>query len=218
MSEGSPTVKRARTYDSNGRHERARLQHAATLDTAASLFRTHGYALTTVESIAQAAGISAATIYKSYGGKAGLVRSLCHCALAGVGPVPAEVRSNALRAGCDVLQVIEGWGHLLAEVSPRVAPLLLLLRDAAGGDPEANALHDELERDRLARMADNADYLGRGGHLRSGVTTSDARDILWTCSSPELYDLLIDRRSWTIAKYRRFVTDMMTNMLVPLSS
>jgi AcrR family transcriptional regulator len=52
---------------------------------------------TTVKAIAQAAGVSAATIYKTYGGKAGLVRALCQHALEREGPIPAEERSNALR-------------------------------------------------------------------------------------------------------------------------
>ena len=80
-----------------------------------------------------------ATIYKTYGGKPGLVRALCERALGGVGPVPAEQRSDALQAGeTDPRKVIEGWGRLTTEVAPRIAPLLLLLRDAADGDPAAS--------------------------------------------------------------------------------
>jgi AcrR family transcriptional regulator len=214
MGASDESVKDGRRYDGRGRQARARQQHAATLDRARALFLAEGFAATTVESIAVAAGISAATVYKSYGGKAGLVRALCERALAGAGPVPAEERSNALRSGPDPRQVIEGWGRLTAEVAPRIAPLLLLLSDAAQGDPEAAALHDELDRARLARMAENAGVLATAGHLRPGVTKRDARDVMWLCSSPELYDLLIRRRRWTLARYSRFVTDTMTSALL----
>jgi AcrR family transcriptional regulator len=207
-------VKGARAYDASRRQARARQLHVAVLETARERFLERGYVATTVESIAEAAGISAATIYKSYGGKGGLVRALCQRALAGEGPTPAEERSNALRSSSDPQEVIEGWGRLVSEVAPRIAPLLLLLRDAAQADPEAASLHDELDRDRLARMADNARFLANAGHLRAGVTSRDARDVLWLCSSLELYDLLINRRRWTIAKYARFVTDTMTNALL----
>ena len=37
-------------------------------------FLALGYAATTVESIARAAGVSEATVYKTYGGKAAIVR------------------------------------------------------------------------------------------------------------------------------------------------
>lgn len=206
--------KAERSYDRSGRLERARLQHAAALDIARALFLDNGYAATTVESIAQASGISAATIYKSYGGKAGLVRALCERALDGAGPTPAEERSNALRSNDDPQQVLAGWGRLTVEVSPRISPLLLLLRTAAHTDPEAAALRDHLERRRLARMADNARYLANAGHLRAGVSTPDARDVLWLCSSPELYELLITRRRWTLTRYARFLTDTMRAALL----
>jgi len=214
MNQPRRRVKGARTYDASRRQARARQLHAAALDIARQLFLERGYVATTVESIAEAAGVSAATIYKSYGGKAGLVRELCQRALAGGGPVPAEERSNALRAGSDPRAVIEGWGKLTSELAPRIAPLVLLLRDAAQADPEAAALYDELDRNRLTRMADNARYLADAGHLRDGLTTQEARDVMWLGTSPELYDLLVNRRRWTVVKYSRFVTDTMTNALI----
>ena len=207
-------LKRARSYDASGRQDRARQQHAVALDAARALFLAHGYTATTVESIADGAGVSAATIYKSYGGKAGLVRELCRRALEGAGPVPAEERSNALRSGADPRQVIDGWARLTGEVSPSVSPLMLLLRTAAQADPEAAALYDEIDDARLARMADNARFLARSGHLRAGVTERDARDVLWLCSSPELYDLLIVRRRWSRARFGRFVAETMASALL----
>lgn len=203
-----------RTYDSSGRSERARRMRETTLQAASARFVADGYLATTVESIAEDVGISAATIYKSYGGKAGLVRSLCQQALEGVGPVSAEERSNALRGLVDPRQVIEGWGQLAAEVAPRVSPVLLLLREAAYLDPESATLRAELDSDRLERMADNARYLAAGGHLRPGVTHQDACDILWFYSSPELHDLLVNQRNWNVAKYASFITRAMTDALL----
>ncbi|MEY2458821.1 MAG: hypothetical protein QOG30_651 [Acidimicrobiaceae bacterium] len=207
-------IKPARSYDASGRQERARQQYAVALDAARALFLAHGYTATTVESIADAAGVSAATIYKSYGGKAGLVRELCRRALEGAGPVSAEARSNALRSGADPRQVIDGWGRLTGEVSPRVSPLMLLLRTAAQADPEAAALYDEIDDARLARMAENARFLARSGHLGAGVTEREARDVLWLCSSPELYELLIVRRRWSRARFSRFVAETMASALL----
>ena len=63
-------------------------------------------------------------------------------------------------------------------------------------------------------MADNGRHLARAGHLRDGLTARDARDVLWLCSSPDLYELLVIRRRWSVAKYRRFVTDTMVNALL----
>jgi AcrR family transcriptional regulator len=208
------TVKGSRTYDASGRQARARAQHDATLDAAAERFLEHGYAATTVESIAHAAGVSTATIYKSYGGKAGLVRELCARALRGSGPVPAEERSNALRSQVDARGLIEGWGQLVAEIAPRAAPLLLLLKTAAQDDAEAAALHAELDRARLARMADNARHLLAAGPVREEVTVREARDVMWLVTAPELYDLLVVQRRWSVSRFARFVTETMVAALL----
>ena len=214
MERGSRKVKAARTYDASGRQARAREQRANALDAAQSLFLENGYVATTVESISRAAGVSTATIYKTYGGKAGLARQLCQRALEGAGPVPAETRSNALRSGADPRHVMEGWGRLTAEVSPRISPLVLLLRTAAQSDAEAAALYDEIDNARLKRMADNARFLVDAGHLRAGLTVRDARDVLWLCSAPELYELCILRRRWPLSKFSRFITDTMVAALL----
>lgn len=211
----APSVKGKRSYDASRRRERARRTHAALLDAALTRFLDQGYASTTIELIAREADVSEATIYKTYGGKPGIVRALCERALAGEGPIPAERRSDAMKDNePDPRNVIEGWGRLAAEVAPRVAPILLLLRDAATGDPVAAKLHDELDGNRLARMAGNARSLADGGHLRLGVSLRDARDVLWLYSSPELFDLLVRRRHWSIRKYSRFVTDAMIDALL----
>jgi AcrR family transcriptional regulator len=208
------TVKGSRTYDATGRRARAEARREAALRVAADSFLGDGYAATTVDRIAEAAGVSAATIYKTYGGKAGLVRTLCERALAGEGPTPAEERSDALRARAAPRQIVEGWGRLLAEVAPRVAPLLLVLREARA-DPDAAALYEALDAARLARMDDNAVHLLAAGRLREGVSQEQARDVLWLSTSPELYDLLVNQRGWTTEAFSRFVTDLMAGALLP---
>lgn len=203
-----------RSYDASGRQERARRQHETTLVQAQRMFLERGYAATTVESIAEAAGVSAATVYKTYGGKAGLVRELCARALLGDGTVPAQARSDALRVGDDPRAVAVGWGALAAEVSSRVSPLVLLLRTAAENDCEAAALYTEVDEVRLHRMAENAGYLADGGHLRPGVTAEEARDVLWLCTSAELYDLMVLRRGWSPQRFGELVADTIVGLLL----
>jgi AcrR family transcriptional regulator len=205
--------KGTRTYDATARQARAREQFERTLEHARALFLKRGYPGTTVEAIARSAGVSGATIYKTYGGKSGLIRELCSRALEGAGAVPAEERSDALRSQADARAVVEGWGVLAAEVSPRISPLVLLLRTAAINDREAAALLTELDTARLARMSDNARYLADAGHLRAGVTVEDARDVLWLCTSPEIYDLVVVQRGWPPSRLGRFVTDTIVGSL-----
>ena len=92
---------------------------------------------------------------------------------------------------------------------------MLLLRAAASTDPEAQALLAEIDADRLRRMTENARRLHNAGHLRHGVTVRQTADILWTYSSPELYELLVLRRGMPLAQYGRFIADAMINALLP---
>jgi AcrR family transcriptional regulator len=175
-----------------------------------------GYATTTIASIAEDAGVSADTIYKSFGGKPGLVRAIRAQALRGAGPVPAEARSDDLHSGArSGREIIEAWGRLAAEVAPRVAPVLLLIRSAAATDPEVETLLEEMDADRLRRMTDNARRLRDGGHLRPGMTVAKAADILWTYSAPELYELMVLRRGWSPARHGRFIAEAMIAALLP---
>jgi len=42
----------------------------------------------------------------------------------------------------------------------------------------------------------------------------DARDVLWLSSAPELFELLVVRRRWPVAKYSRFVADLIAGALL----
>jgi len=119
--------------------------------------------------------------------------------------VAAETRSDA--QGVDDLQeLLRGWGRLSAEVGPRVAPILLLLQVAASRDPGLASLTRELDANRRARMRDNAHRLADAGHLPPGLSVAQATDILWTYSSPEVYDLLVIRSGWNLQQYATFIS------------
>jgi AcrR family transcriptional regulator len=208
-------VKPTRAYDASGRRERARRNRTRILDAAERLFLNDGYTVTTVAAIAAQAGVSPDTIYKSFGGKSGLVRAIRARALEGEGPIPAEQRSDELQAReSDPRTIIRTWGALTEEIAPRSSPILLLIRDAAATDAEVRALLEELDDDRLRRMTENARRLSAAGHIRPGITVSQAADVLWTYSSPELYELLVLRRGWTPKRYGRFVANAIIGALL----
>jgi AcrR family transcriptional regulator len=216
MNQPDPTVKPKRPYDRRRREEQARRTRDRVLGSAEQLFRRDGYGPTTITAIADDAGVSVDTIYKSFGGKAGLVRAIFRRALEGQGPVPAEQRSDELQAReRDARKIIRAWGTFTTELAPRAVPIVLLLRAAASTDPEAQALLAEIDADRLRRMTENARRLHDTGRLRPGVTVAQTADILWTYSSPELYELLVLRRGMPLPQYGRFIADAMIHALLP---
>jgi AcrR family transcriptional regulator len=216
MEQKPPKVKQRRSYDSTLRQQQARRTRETILDVARTRFLGHGFAPTTIASIAEGAGVSVDTIYKSFGGKPGLVRAICEQALAGEGPVHAETRSDALQAAeLDPHAVIRGFGSLSTEVAPRVSPVLLLIRDAAAADAEMASLQAEMNTRRLERMTHNAGNLARAGHLRDDVTIERAAEIMWTYSSPELYELLVLIRGWPLDRFGTFIADALIAALLP---
>jgi AcrR family transcriptional regulator len=209
-------VKPKRRYDSSRRRRQALRTRGAVLEAARHLFLSGGYAETTIASIAVAADVSVETIYKGFGGKPGLVRAISEKGLEGVGPIPAEQRSDEMRTlERDPYRVMRQWGTFTTEVAPLAAPIALLLRAAAATDPEVAALLDEVNGARLARMELNARGLFERGDFREGVTLEHARDVLWTYSSPELYELLVLRRRWPLELYGQFVAEGMIAALLP---
>ena len=162
-----------RAYDSSRRQLRAQRTRDAVLDAAQSRLLSDGYASSTIASIAADAGVSVETIYKGFTSKAGLVAAIWERGLAGRGPVPAPRRSDDMqRTEPDPRRIIANWGRLTAEVAPRVAPILLLIRSAAANDPDMATLLAETDRQRLRRMRHNANSLA--GHLKPGISSEQA--------------------------------------------
>jgi AcrR family transcriptional regulator len=215
MDHRATTVKKTRPYDGSRRQAQARRHRDAIITAAERRFLSDGYTVTTIATIAAEAGVSVDTIYKSFGGKPGLVRAIRARALEGRGPISAEQRSDALHSGdADPRLILQGWGVLTAEIAPRVAPILLLIRTAAATDPEVLTLLEELDAERLRRMTDNARRLRDAGHLRAGITLAQAADVLWTYSAPELYELLVVRRGWKPRRFGRFIAEAMIEALL----
>ena len=216
MEQKTPApVKTRRRYDSSGRRERARQTRDQITDIAKEMFLADGYAATTVAAIAAAAHVSVETIYKGFGGKPGLVRAIIEKGLAGEGPVPAEQRSDHIRdTEPDPRRIFAAWGAFTAEVGPRVFPILQLARDAAS-DPEVAATLEDISAARLARMTVNAAGLATAGHLRPGITVSQAADIMWAINSPELFELLVLHRGWTYERYGQLIAQVLASTLLP---
>jgi len=211
----APPVK-TRRYDASNRRALAEERRAAILAAARELMLRDGYAATTIGTIAGDAGVSTETVYKAFGGKPGIVRALYQQALEGAGGEPAERRSNRLRDTANGHELVAGWAELGREVAARVAPLAILLRDAAAMNPAARSLLHEMDQARLTRMRDNARALLATGDVRPGLTRRDVTDTLFAISSPEVFELLVMRQGWSSKRFARFQRETMAGaLLVP---
>jgi hypothetical protein len=153
---------------------------------------------------------------EAFGGKPGLVRAIYDRGLVGREPIPAYQRADEMRERETDPRVIMGnWATIASEVSSVVSPIERLVRAAAANDPDMAALLQAHNDRREARARHHAQFLKRRGYLREGVSLAQATDILWTCTSDELYDLLVTQRGWSLPWFERFLADFMTTVLLP---
>lgn len=191
------------------RRELAQESRAAVLARARELFLARGFGATTIAQIARSAGVSAESVYKNFRGKAGLVRAIQEQSLLGASGPPAELRSDrAQQTATDPIELMEQFGRFTAEISPLGAPIVLLIRDAAAsGHADMAALLREVDDARYQRMLHNASQISARGLLRPGLSADEAADIMFTCTTAELYESLVLKRGWSPQQYGHFVAN-----------
>jgi AcrR family transcriptional regulator len=210
-------VKPRRRYDATGRRARAQQTRDEIAEAARRLFIENGYAGTTIADVARQADVSPETIYKGFGSKRALLDAAVTSSIRGdteATPLRSRHVIDAIRQELDPRRQLQTYGDLLAEVNPRLAPLVRVMREAASSDPEAAAALTELNRNRLESMNEFATLLVGRRALRPGISKRHARDVLWTLSSPELYELLVLERGWSNRQYARWVAGQLTAALL----
>jgi AcrR family transcriptional regulator len=204
----NPRSGRARAYDSSRRQEQARQTRRAVLDAAHRLFVEQGYAKTTMAAVAGEVGVSVETVYKAFGNKPGLVKAVFDVAVVGDDePVPLMQRELVQRIetepdACEKLRI---YGAHLVTTGARTAAILLVVRSAAATDDGAAELWEQLQAERLTGMSAFAKHLDEGGHLRTGVSAAEARDVVWTHNSVEMWDLLVIQRGWSAERFGAWI-------------
>jgi AcrR family transcriptional regulator len=210
-------VKMPRTYDATRRQEQAQENRARVLGAARARFLADGYAATTIPGVARDAGVSVQTVYKAFGNKGGLLKAVFDVAVTGDDqPVPVAGRKEikAIQAAPDPRKKLRMYSEYFVQGAQRAVAVELLARDAASGDPAAAAVWDQIQQQRLTGMSQFARHLHTGGHLPADITVEEARDILWTFTSPELWELLVIQRGWTPARYGHWLASMLTTALL----
>jgi hypothetical protein len=63
-------------------------------------------------------------------------------------------------------------------------------------------------------MAHNAHNLAAAGQFRPELSEEGAGEIVWTYSSPELFELLVLIREWLLERYGAFIAEAMIAALL----
>jgi AcrR family transcriptional regulator len=216
----SEEVKPRRRYDSRRRQAQAAQTRQDILAAARDAFLERGYARTTLATVAQAAGVVVETIYRGFGGKAGLFKAVVEAAVAGGidrAQVPVDQRPaiRSLIDETDPRRQMEGYADTQPGIHARVGPLMRVLAGAAATDPELAKVLQEMEDFRLAGMGRFAQLLADRGALRPDLSVEHARDVLWTLASHATYDQLVTQRGWPPEQYQTWLAETLCQALLP---
>ena len=209
----------SRSYRSPLREEQARQTQRRILDAAYALLLEQGYTATTMAAVAGRAGVSAQTVYKTFGSKPALTKRVYDVTLVGDDePVPFADRPEvvALHQETDPRRLLAGYASLGRGLLERLGPLLrVLVAGARAGDADLGELVDTLGRERLIGAGQVAARLVELGGLGPGVDQQRARDAIWTLNSVEVWSLLTEQRGWSGDEYARWVGRAMADAVLP---
>jgi AcrR family transcriptional regulator len=207
-----------RSYDASRRREQARARRLAVVLAARDLFERDGYRPTTIAAIAAHAGVSAESIYKSFGTKAALAKAVFDIALAGDDePVPVAERPamQATRDEPDVRRKIAMFTEGLAQRQARSARVQLLIRDGRHVDDSLAPVWAKLNDEGLTGMTMLGRHLLETGQLREGTDLEEVRDILWNYLAIDHYERLVLAQGWPLQRYTRWLAHAITSAICP---
>lgn len=204
-----------RTYDSSRRQAQARETLSAIVRAARDLFLAQGYGRSTIAEIARSAGVSAETIYATFGNKATLLHKAWDITIGGddqdvVFHERPEVQ--ALRAEPDLARRLMLHAAFYTRTAQRIGPFQLMVQAAADADAEAAALQAEMGRQRLAGMSVMAAEAAMTGQL--SVSEAECRDIVWAMSDGVLWHRLVNERGWTNERFANWLGRLWVELLV----
>ncbi len=208
----SPPVKRS--YDSTRRQAQAVETRRAVLRAAHDLFIGQGYARTTIAQIAEAAGVSVETIYAAFRNKATLLHRVWDVTVGGDDDeVVFHERPEALaiRAEADLTRRLPLQAVFSTKTARRIAPFQLMVQAAAGPEPAAAAMLEEMGRQRLAGISVMAREAAATGQLT--VSEEDCRDVMWSMTDGMLWHRLVRERGWTDERYAAWLGQLWVRLL-----
>ena len=207
-----------RQYSSALRQNQARATRAAVVSAARQCFIRHGYAATTLDEIAEAAGVSRATVFNAVGGKAALLKAAYDVAIVGDDAPVALVRrarSQEILGLPDPGRMLAAYAEVAAEINSRVAELHVVLRGAAAADPEARKLWEVLQEQRRVGADNLTRPIVERGRLKPGIDAREAADLIWILNDPGIYHTLVMERGWSSNSYQVWLAGALQSQLLP---
>ncbi len=204
-----------RKYSSAKREAQARETRRSVLDAAHELFVTTGYAATTIQAIADHAGVAGQTVYAAFGTKRELLRQLIERTITGDDdprPITERPEVESIADEPDARRRAELDAAMSRSIAVRVAPIVRVASEAAASDPELAAMMEEVKAARRKEMVASAEIMAGPDGLR--LDAKDAAATLYVLYSPAVADMLMGDHGWSAKRYEKWLAHMLVSAVI----
>ena len=198
------------------RADGARQTRQRMLDSARELFISDGYAATTMERIANHAGVAVQTLYYTFRTKGQLLCEVVEVTAAGEEDAAPVALRDWVR---DMLSATSGQRVLAlavehgADIFVRAAPLWPAVA-AAATDPHVEQYWTGVTANRRAGQARMIARLGELGVLRHGLDPERATDLVVVLFGHDVFTSLVTQARWSVPEYKAWLVTTLAQQLL----
>jgi TetR/AcrR family transcriptional regulator of autoinduction and epiphytic fitness len=207
-----------RKYDSSRRQALAQETRHLIAESARGLFFERGYSGTTIDAIAETAGVAPETVYATFGSKRKILSHLMDISIGGdEQPIRLIDRPEpqAVLHDMDQHRQIMLFSRGITEILVRSARLFEIMRSAAKTEPDIENLVQTMLKERLENMTTFVQHLASHGRLRDELDLSQTAEWVWTLTSPEIFLLLTRDRGYSAGQYSGWLQATLTRLILP---
>lgn len=180
------------------------------------LFLEKGYVATTVQAIAESAGVAPATVYQAFGTKHAVLAAALDITVAGDDASLAVLDQDwvdKVRREKDPDRQLRLVAEGTSRIAARTAPIKEVMRDAAATEAAARELIRKDHEGRHRTQAVLVDLLIENRQLRSGMDRRRAVDTYFALVNSTTYELLVVQRGWTLSEWQAWIADVIAREL-----
>ena len=211
MEQTTDSDEKKRPYHARVRPRQAEETRRRILEAARELFESRGYAVTTLESIAEIADVSPKTIAAVFGSKGALLAEVINPEAFST---PVQRLIEEVRATEDPSRRLSLVAQISRQAYQQVASSLELLRTAGAVAPELADLAQQVEARRRQNQARLMASLHEQGVLRPDLSLEEATDVLWALTSYDLYRMLVVEQRWQPERYETWLAQLLVQHLL----
>jgi TetR/AcrR family transcriptional regulator, regulator of autoinduction and epiphytic fitness len=182
------------------------------VDTARELFLTRGYTATTMDAIAETAGVAVSTVYAIFKNKRGILREIRQA-----WHLTSRQRDiyNEARQQPDPKRRLALAAHATRRQWETGASMMTIYQGAAAADPEAAAELAEALEGRRRGISPFVREMAQADMLQHDLTEDRAAAIYLALTHPEVYQELVDVAGWSPDEYESWLASLLQQQLLP---